>query len=262
MVDFGVNMSSAAAALYEKPFEHVVANVKPMRDEVRREGQHKYWWRHGETRSGMRSALAGLPRYIGTPSVAKHRVFAWLDASVLPDCQIVAIARVDDVILGVLHPRFHSLWSLALGTSLEDRPRYTPTTTFEAFPFPDGLTPNLQPAAYTNPDAAAIAAATAELNTLREAWLNPPDWVDRVPEVVPGYPDRIVPKPTHAAELAKRTLTNLYNAMPSWLANVHYDLDAAVAKAYGWDDYKPEMTDDEILRRLLEINLKRAASRP
>ena len=79
-----------------------------------------------------------------------------------------------------------------------------------------------------------------------------------MPEVVPGYPDRIVPKAAYAAELKKRTMTNLYNARPAWLDLAHRELDAAVAAAYGWADYTPQMPDDEILRRLLALNLERA----
>ena len=79
-------------------------------------------------------------------------------------------------------------------------------------------------------------------------------WVDRVPEIVPGYPDRLIPKPEHAAELKKRTLTNLYNQRPAWLVNAHRALDEAVAAAHGWP---VDMSDYEILRRLLALNLER-----
>ena len=89
--------------------------------------------------------------------------------------------------------------------------------------------------------AGAIAAAARRLNELRENWLNPPEWVNRTPEVVSGYPDRIIPKPGFEAELKKRTLTNLYNQRPAWLEHAHRELDAAVAAAYGWADYTPEM---------------------
>jgi hypothetical protein len=82
--------------------------------------------------------------------------------------------------------------------------------------------------------------------------------VERVPEVVPGYPDRIIPKPEYAADIKKRTLTNLCNARPAWLDNAHKALDAAVADAYGWEDDTPGMTDEEILRRLLALNLARS----
>ena len=76
---------------------------------------------------------------------------------------------------------------------------------------------------------------------------------------VSPYPDRIVAKPGHEADLAQRTLTKLYNARPAWLAQAHEALDAAVAAAYGWADYSPAMADDEILRRLLALNLARSA---
>ncbi len=92
---------------------------------------------------------------------------------------------------------------------------------------------------------------------MREAWLNPPDLVERVPEVVPGYPDRIVPvSPKAAAILKKRTLTNLYNELPVWLDNAHRDLDAAVAAAYGWP---ADLSEEEVLARPLALNLERAA---
>ena len=87
-----------------------------------------------------------------------------------------------------------------------------------------------------------------------------------MPEVVPlgmdhsPYPDRIVAKPGFEQELARRTLTNLYNQRPAWLAQAHEALDAAVAAAYGWTDYTPQMPDDEILRRLLALNLQRGAA--
>ena len=230
----------------------------------------------------------------------------------IPDTATVAIARADDTTFGILHSRFHELWSLRMCTWLGvgNDPRYTPTTCFETFPFPAGLTPadtahqrtetvdggalipadlpttlphalpadNLeknQPSAPvqkaqaaiktipTRQAATAIAQAAQRLNALRQAWLNPPEWTDTMPEVVPlgltasPYPDRIVPKPGFEKDLAKRTLTNLYNLRPAWLAAAHAQLDAAVAAAYGWADYTADMADDEVLRRLLALNLQR-----
>ena len=149
-----------------------------------------------------------------------------------------------------------------MGTSLEDRPRYTPSTTFETFPFPDGLTPNIPAVDYIDdPRAIKIAAAAKRLNELRENWLNPADLVDRVPEVVPGYPDRILAKDDDAAkELKKRTLTNLYNARPTWLNHAHQALDEAVAEAYGWGKEwrRGMLIEDEILARLFKLNQERA----
>jgi hypothetical protein len=118
--------------------------------------------------------------------------------------------------------------------------------------------------------AIRIATAAKKLNDLREAWLNPPEWTHKVPEVTPlgmtqsPYPDRIEPKPGISEQdlkaLQKRTLTNLYNARPAWLGMAHSQLDAAVAAAYGWTDYTPDMPDEEILKRLLALNLERSAT--
>ncbi len=96
-----------------------------------------------------------------------------------------------------------------------------------------------------------IAKVARALVEARDRWLNPPEWSDRIPEVVPGYPDRIVAKPGFEAELKKRTLTNLYNARPAWLDHLHRDLDVAVAAAYGWEW---PLSDDDILKRLFELN--------
>ena len=114
--------------------------------------------------------------------------------------------------------------------------------------------------------ATRIAIAAKCLNDLRDKWLNPPEWTLRLPEVTPlgmeksPYPDRIVPKNGHEKELAERTLTKLYNQRPAWLDAAHKTLDAAVAAAYGWADYSADMGDEEILKRLLALNLARAAS--
>ena len=139
IVDFGWRMSEGEAALYEEPFRWARKHVHPMRQRNRREAYRRYWWRHAEPRPGLWRALEGLSCYIATPTVAKHRLFVWCDARICPDQQLIVIARDDDTTFGILHSRFHEVWSLRLGTSLEDRPRYTPTTTFETFPFPDGL---------------------------------------------------------------------------------------------------------------------------
>ena len=152
---------------------------------------------------------------------------------VVIDGQLVAIARSDDYFFGVLHARPHELWALRLGTSLEDRPRYTPTTAFETYPFP--WPPGTEPT--DDPRVQAISAAAKALVEWRDAWLNPPGLSE--------------------AELKKRTLTSLYNQRPPELAALHASLDAAVFAAYGWPE---ELTDEEILERLLALNLQRAGS--
>ncbi len=190
------------------------------------------------------------------------------------------------------------------GTRLETRPRYTPTTCFETFPFPfpDDLTEQPvhveseldagkhykhivlreePPPRTPDEHRAAIAAAAKELNELRERWLNPPEWtVEKVLEF-PGSKDgpwsryidaasvdsktgigtvrypRLEPKDADcAAKLKKRTLTNLYNERPAWLDLAHKKLDTAVAAAFSWP---ADLTDEQILEKLLALNLERAA---
>ena len=255
IVDFGWTMDVGDAALYEAPYQHIREHVHPMRQRNRRKAYRLNWWRHVEPRQGMWKVLDGLSRYIVTPCVAKHRLFSWLDARVCPDHALIVIARDDDTTFGILHSRFHEVWSLRLGTWLGkgNDPRYTPTTTFETYPFPDGLSPDI-PASdcEADPRAQAIASAARRLVTLRDRWLNPPEWVEWVEEPVTGYPPRPVPRDTKAATaLKRRTLTNLYNARPQWLVDAHSQLDAAVASAYGWP---ADITNDEALKQLLARN--------
>ena len=253
IVDFGWTKSDGDAALYEEPFRWVKERVYPMRQQNRRAAYREYWWRHVEPRPGMWGALDGLSRYIATARLAKHRLFGWYDVRICPDSQLIVIARDDDTTFGILHSWFHELWSLQLGTSLEDRPRYTPSTTFETFPFPSGLTPDVPATNYEGDSRAAeIAEASRRLAELRDRWLNPPEWVEWVDEPAPGYPPCPVPRDEQAAKaLKKRTLTNLYNARPQWLVDAHAALDAAVAAAYGWP---VDITDDDALRELLDLN--------
>ena len=230
IVDFGVDMSVDDAALYEAPFEHVKEKVMPLRVKNKMPWRAEHWWLHGYPATEMRRALGPLSRYIGTSVTAKHRFFAWLPAVSLPSNSVVAIASDDDYMFGILHSNIHIRWASAMGTQLREAQsgmRYTPTTCFETFPFPRPAEEQQQ----------AIGAAAAELNSLREGWLNPP----RV----------------SAAELRKRKLTNLYNQRPTWLDNTHAKLDAAVADAYGWP---ADLTDTEILERLLALNLERAGA--
>ena len=263
IVDFGASMSEADASLYEAPFARIVEQVKAARIQNRRESRAKYWWRHGDAQPAMRSAKKHLPRYIVTPEVAKHRIFVWADSGISPDCKLMVIARSDDTTFGILQSRLHEVWSLAMGSmhGVGNDPRYTPTTTFETFPFPEGLTPKDTKTAVPDTAAAkAIAEAAQKLDELRNSWLNPPEWTDWVitsEEQAAGFPKRPVAKPGHEADLKKRTLTNLYNLRPAWLALAHATLDKAVVAAYGWSDYVPQWTDGDILRRLLTLNMLR-----
>ena len=210
-----------------------------------------------------------VTRFLTTIAVSKHRLFGWMESPTLPDHAVFAFALDDDFSFGLLHSRFHEIWALKLGTRLETRPRYTPTTCFETFPFPDP-----SPAEHT-----AVSDAASEVNTLRTNWLNPPEWTAPRTLTFPGtidgpwrrfvrdadargigvvhYPLTEPRNAECAAKLAKRTLTNLYNERPAWLANAHGKLDSAVAAAYGW---AADLNDNDILSRLLTLNLERAAT--
>ena len=256
IIDFGHEMSEVDAALYEAPFAYAREHVKPVRDGNRRDELRRNWWRHDRSGQTLFERLSALTRYIATPRVAKHRLFVWCDARVLPDGQLVVIARDDDTTFGILHSRFHESWSLRLCTWLGqgNDPRYTPTTTFQTFPFPNGLSPDIPATDYANDErAVAIADAARRLVELRDRWLNPPEWVEWIDEPIAGYPQRPVPRDEAAAkELKARTLTNLYNARPQWLADAHAALDDAVAAAYGWD---ADISEEDALAALLALNL-------
>jgi hypothetical protein len=190
IIDFGVNTPIEEAMLYEAPFEYVKEHVEPTRSKVRRKSYAQRWWLHVEPCSGMRRAIEGLPRFIATPTLAKYRLFEWLPAGTLADHQLIVFVRDDDYFFGLLHSTVHELWARGMGTQLrevESGFRYTPTTTFETFPMPEAPSPE-----------AEVASAAQALDRLRTGWLNP-DGAD-------------------ANELAKRTLTNLYNQRPTWLA--------------------------------------------
>ena len=256
IIDFGHKMSAEDAAYFEAPFAYVRQKVKPIRENNNRDELRLYWWRHDLSGQNMLEKIDSMPRYIATPRVAKHRLFVWCDSRVLPDGQLVVIARDDDTTFGILHSRFHEAWTLRTCTWLGkgNDPRYTLTTTFQPFPFPAGLSPDIAASEYARDTrAVAIATASRRLVELRDRWLNPPEWVDWIDEPVPGYPKRPVLRLANVEEeLKQRTLTNLYNARPDWLENAHAALDAAVAAAYGWD---ANISEDDALGELLALNL-------
>jgi len=270
-IDFPPGTTESESAKYEAPFEYIRKHVRPVRATARSGDRTGVaWWIHQRPRPDMRKGIEALPRFIATPTVSKHRLFVWLLNPTLPDHQLIVFARDDDYFFGVLHSHFHEIWARAQGTQVREREsgfRYTPTTCFETFPFPE-------PSEQQKID---IAAAAKELNELRENWLNPPEWtttrVLEFPGAIGGpwsrfitganergigtvrYP-RLEPCDEDCVKkLAKRTLTNLYNERPAWLANAHGKLDAAVASAY---NFNVNLTDEAILEWLLALNQERA----
>ncbi len=243
IIDF-YGLTEAQAAKYEIPFEtlkhRIEAEIEATKNSSKPLKRRDRWWLHRRPGSDMREATSDLPRYIVTIRHGKHRPFVWLDHSVVPDSGMYAFAREDDYFFGILQSAAHEIWARRTGTQVREAEsgfRYTPTSCFDTFPFP--WPPGKEPSEAEDPHVKAIADAARELVRLRDAWLNPPD-ID-------------------PAELKNRTLTNLYNQRPAWLANAHEALDRAVFAAYGWPY---PLTRDEILARLLKLNHERSAAHP
>ncbi len=236
-------LRSEAPAVYQHLFDH----VKPERDAKRDKAFRERWWLHGRARAELRGALTGLHRYIATVETAKHRTFQFLDAKVLPDHKLIAIALSDGLSLGVLSSSVHIAWSLATGGTLEDRPVYNKSVCFETFPFPSGDT-GLTPALVDR-----ICALAEQIDAHRKA---------------------------RQAAHAEVTLTGLYNVLAKLrsgealtskekviyehglvgvLKSLHDELDAAVLEAYDWKDLTMPADTDELLGRLVELNARRAA---
>lgn len=237
-IDFGAGTPIEVAAGYEQPFAYVSEHVYPQRQRVKQSSSREKWWLYERPRPEMREALEGLTRYAVTPRVAKHRLFAWLDADVLPDTRLYVFPREDNYFLGVLHSRVHESWALSMAPrhGVGNDPTYNSMDCFDTFPLP--WSPGVEPT--EDPRLREIAEASRILMEQRARWLNP---------------DGLL-----ASELKKRTLTNLYNARPAWLELAHARLDRAVFAAYGWPENPEDLPEEEMLGRLLDLNLERKAA--
>lgn len=223
-------------------YQHILDKVKPERDLNNRESYKLNWWIHGEPRRDLRPALAGLPRFVTTVETMKHRVFQFLDADILPDNKLVVLALHGADSLAVLSSRFHLVWSLAAGSWLGvgNDPVYAKTKCFDPFPFPDS----------TEAQRATLNALGEELEAHRKR---------------------------QQAEHPTLTLTQMYNVLEKLrageaiegkdreiyeqglvgiLKDIHDRIDGAVAQAYGWP---ADLSDEEILIRLVDLNKERAA---
>ncbi|BAU66857.1 DNA modification methyltransferase related protein [Stanieria sp. NIES-3757] len=237
VIDFN-DMSLEEACDYKLPFQRVQEKVKPERDLNRRKARKMNWWKYGEKRPAMRKALTGLSCYFAIPKVAKYIIFSPVDVSILPCEANMVIASDDYYILGILNSNVHQLWVKAQSSTLKGDTRYTNTTCFETFPFPqysylDGSDRNdfgkgERRFAPTGTIIEQIRNKTIELHQYRTEQMENKQW----------------------------GITQLYNKFfhepASKLYQLHQQLDALVMQAYGFK------ADDNILEKLLELNLELA----
>jgi hypothetical protein len=230
---------------FPEVYQWLFHRVKPERDAKRggtadAEAYAKFWWLFGKTRSSFRPALKGLRRYISTVETAKHRIFVFLDAAILPDNMLVNIATDDAFLLGVLSSRLHVTWALAAGGTLEDRPRYNKTRCFEPFPFP-GCTS-------AHKESIRSLAESIDAHRKRQQALHPDLTLTNMYNVLAAL------REGRALYAKERQIHD--EGLISVLRELHDHLDIAVAAAYGWP---ADLTDEEILFRLVDLNAARAA---
>ena len=236
---FGLN-DKQVLSQYPAVYQHLWENVKPERDLNNRPSRRDNWWLFGETNPKLRKMLAGLPRYIATVETAKHRFFQFLDASILPDNMLVAIALDDAFHLGILSSRLHSVWALAAGGILGvgATPRYNKTRCFDPFPFPV--------ATETQQAHIRELAEALDAHRKRQQAQHPSftltDLYNVVEKLRAGQPLTAKEQTTHEQGLAAVVLS------------LHQQLDAAVAEAYGWPI---DLPDADILTRLVQLNHQR-----
>ncbi len=237
-------------------YQWLLEKVKPERDQNNRATYRDNWWFFGEPRKVLRHQLQGLPRYIVTVETTKHRVFQFLHDTVLPDNKLVAIALQDGLQLGVLSSELHITWTLAAGSTLEDRPVYVKTTCFETFPFPaedTGLTPAL---------AERIGQLAEQLDAHRKTQQT------LHPDLTLTGMYNVLEKLRSGEALSAKDKTMHEQGLVSVLRTLHDELDAAVLQAYGWSDLGPvphqdaaahAAWTDALLLRLVDLNTRRTA---
>ncbi|MCB9168862.1 MAG: class I SAM-dependent DNA methyltransferase [Flavobacteriales bacterium] len=221
-------------------YQWLSLHVKPDRDVSREPKVKEFWWLHGRTRPELREAINGLDRYIATVETSKHRFFVFLDKSILPDNMLVNIALEDAYFLGVLSSHIHVTWALASGGTLEDRPRYNKTRCFDTFPFP----------AATEAQQARIRELGEQLDAHRKRQQA------QHPELTMTGMYNVLERVRAGETLTAKDKTIYDQGLVGILKQLHDELDAAVAEAYGWP---ANLSDDEILYRLVALNAERAA---
>lgn len=227
---------------YPETYQHLLDRVKPVREQNPRAFKRERWWIFGENQPGMRRAVNGLSRYIVTTETAKHRFFEFLDGSELTEGTVAAIALEDAFFLGILSSRIHIVWSLAAGGRLGigNDPRYNKTRCFEPFPFPD----------CTEVQKELIRKHAEALDAHRKRQQ------EMYPDLTMTDMYNVLERLRAGEQLSKRELETHDRGLLTILKQIHDDLDDAVFDAYGWPT---ALTDDEIVERVVALNIQRAA---
>lgn len=236
LIDFGVR-TEMEAATYPTLYDIVRTRVKPSRDAVRDKSSRERWWQFARARPELREALHGLARFISTVETARHRYFIFHDGAIAPDHSTLALPVDDAFVLGVLSSWIHTVWALAAGSKLgiDGTPRYNKGACFEAFPFPDANASR----------RGHIAALAEKLDSHRVAAIG------RDARVTMTAMYHVVEKLRAGVALSpsERVVHDL--AAGSVLRDLHDEIDAAVAEAYGWSWPEPAAL---VLERLVLLH--------
>ena len=239
VIDFFGFDEEMARKDYAILYQHLMTHVKPERDQNARESIRRLWWRFGWERPILRRIISGLNRFIVTTETSKHRVFVFLESTVLPDNRLTVVGLDDSLFLGILSSRIHVAWSLAAGGTLEDRPTYTKVTCFDPFPFPS----------YTDEQGARIRRTAEQLDSHRKRQQS------IHPSLTLTSMYNVLAKLRSGGPLTDKERVIHEQGLVSVLKQIHDELDAAVFDAFGWPH---DLTDDEILVRLVTLNRERA----
>ena len=221
-------------------YQHLFDNVRPHRATVRRAHYRENWWVWGESRPGLRRAIAGLKRVVVTNFAAKHRIFQFQDTHTAIDHNAYVIASEDAYILACLQCRSHLLWMLSAGSTLEDRPLWINSTCFLPFSFP----------AATDTQKARIRDLAEQLDAHRKRQQA------EHPDLTMTGMYNVLEKLRGGESLTDSDRVIHEQGLVSVLKQLHDELDAAVSEAYGWP---ATLTDEQILERLVALNAERAA---
>ena len=243
---------------YPAIYQRLYDRVKPERDQNNRATYRDNWWIFGEPRRELRPALAGLPRYIATVETAKHRTFQFLDASILPDNMLIAIASKDAFHLGVLSSQSHAAWAWANGGSIGmyvGNVRYNKSRCFETFPFPNedtGLSSELK-------IKIATLAEQIDAHRKRQQAANPGltlTGMYNVLDILRSFDKLRTNGDGDERVLTAKEKTIHTQGLVGVLRELHDELDTAVLQAYGLE---VGVSNDALLRHLVTLNAQRAA---